>query len=178
MGSQVSYNVQTTVDTRYKLIVAHDATNAPVDRNQLFPMAGLAQHTLKQKEIQVLADRGYYKGEAIKACYGADIKVLVPKTLTSGYRAAGMFDKQDFNYDSQTDQYTCPAGETLSRRFESVENGMVLRTYYTSQLICQYCALKAQCTRGKVRRVKRWEHEYVLDAMEDELRKTPDAMSM
>ncbi len=176
MGSQVSYNVQTAVDTKHKLIVVHDVTNSPVDRNQLFPNAGLAQHRLKQKEIQVLADRGYYKGEAIKACYDADIKVLVPKSFTSGNKAAGLYDKQDFHYDIQTDQYTCPAGETLSRRFETVANGMVLHAYYASQLTCQACALKPKCTRGKVRRVKRWEHENLLDTIESELRNTPDAM--
>ena len=38
--------------------------------------------------------------------------------------------------------------------------------------------MKSKCTRGGQRRIKRWEHEGLLDAMEQELRNTPDAMSM
>jgi hypothetical protein len=120
MGSQVSYNIRTAVDTEHKLIIAHDVTNAPVDRNQLFPIAGLAQRTLQQEEIKVLADRGYYKCDAIKNCYDAGIKVLVPKTLTSGNRAVGRFDKEDFQYEVEADHYRCPAGEILQRRFSTV----------------------------------------------------------
>jgi transposase len=178
MGSQVSYNIQTAVDTEHKLIVAHDVTNAPVDRNQLFPIAALAQHTLQQEEIKVLADRGYYKGEAIKDCYDADIKVLVPKALTSGNRAAGRFDKADFHYEVEADHYRCPAGEVLPRRNSSVEHGMMIHTYYASVVVCRDCKLKSKCTRGRERRVRRWEHEGLLDVMEQELGKTPDAMPM
>ncbi|MGB5326250.1 MAG: IS1182 family transposase [Pseudomonadales bacterium] len=177
-GSQVSYNVQTAVDATHKLIVAHEVTNAPADRNQLFPMSGLAQHTLKQNEIKVLADRGYYKGEAIKACHDVSINVLVPKTFTSSNKATGLFDKQDFQYDAQHDHYICPAGEQLSRRFETIEKGMMIHAYYASQVTCRNCALKSQCTKGRERRVKRWEHENVLDAMDKALRNTPDAMPM
>jgi len=178
MGSQVSYNVQTAVDTKHKLIVAHEVTNAPVDRNQLLPMAKLAQSALQQDEITVLADRGYYKGEAIHACYRAGIKALVPKSFTSGNKAAGLFDKQDFRYDAQTDQYQCPAGEALPRRHSSVEKGMTIHTYYASVLVCRNCNLKTQCTKGQERRVRRWEHEDLLDVMAEELRNTPEAMPM
>jgi len=178
MGSQVSYNIQTAVDTEHKLIIAHDVTNAAVDRNQLFPIAGLAQYTLQHEEIKVLADRGYYKGEAIKDCYDADIKVLIPKTRTSGNRAAGRYDKEDFHYDVEADHYRCPAGEILSRRNSSVEHGMMIHTYYASVVVCRDCELKSKCTRGRERRVRRWEHEGLLDAMEQELRNTPDAMSV
>ena len=105
MGSQVSYNVQTVVDTEHKLIVAHEVTNAPSDRGQLSSMAELAQQAVQGDELTVLADRGYYNGEEIRACYLDGIKVLVPKPLTSNNKAAGLFDKQDFRYDSVADQY-------------------------------------------------------------------------
>lgn len=178
MGSQVSYNVQTAVDTKHKLIVAHDVTNAAVDRNLLFPLAGLAQHTLQQDEIKVLADRGYYKGEAIKDCYDAGIEVLVPKTLTSNSRAAGRFDKEVFHYEEETDSYRCPAGETLQRRFTTLEKGKVMQVYFSAVSVCRNCSIKSQCTTSAQRRIRRWEHEDLLDSMDQELRKTPDAMSV
>ena len=178
MGAQVSYNIQTAVDTEHKLIIAHDVTNAPVDRNQLFPIAGLAQHTLKQEEIRVLADRGYYKGEAIKNCYDADIKVLVPKTLTSGNRAAGRFDKEDFHYNVESDHYRCPADEILQRRFDTVEKGKMMHVYFAPVSTCRNCKIKSKCTMSSQRRIRRWEHEGLLDTMEQELRNTPDAMTV
>jgi transposase len=178
MGSQVSYNVQTVVDAEHKLIVAHEVTNAPIDRKLLHRMARLSREVMPGDEITVLADRGYYKGEEIRACYLDGINVLVPKTNTSGNKSAGIFEKKDFQYDSERDEYRCPAGESLPRRHSSVENGMTIHAYYASYTICQDCELKSRCTRGRERRVKRWEHEEILDAMEEALRNTPDAMPM
>jgi hypothetical protein len=51
---------------------------------------------------------------------------------------------------------------------------MTLHCYWTTK--CGRCALKAQCTTGKERRIKRWEHEAVVDAMQDRLDRRPDAM--
>ena len=178
MGSLVAYNVQTAVDAEHKLIVSHEVTNAPVDRNLLVPVAKQAQAALKQQEITALADRGYYKGEAIKESYEAGIKALVPKSYTSGSKTTGQFDKEDFRYNPQTDEYRCPAGETLTYRYSSVEKGMTMRTYYATVFACRECKLKPQCTKVEPRRVRRWEHEAVLETMEETLRNTPDAMPM
>jgi hypothetical protein len=76
------------------------------------------------------------------------------------------------------DQYTCPAGEILTQRFSSIEKGMTIHTYYASTLVCRDCQLKIKCTKGKERRVRRWEHEGLLDEMAEELRSTPDAMKV
>ena len=141
-------------------------------------MAKLSREAMPGDEITVLADRGYYKGEEIRACHLDGIEVLVPKTNTSGNKSAGIFEKKDFRYDSERDEYRCPAGESLPRRHSSVENGMTIHAYYASYTICQDCELKSRCTRGRERRVKRWEHEAILDAMEEALRNTPDAMPM
>ena len=69
VGSTVGYNVQTAVDTKYKLIVSHEVTNSPTDRGQLLPMARLVKETLETAELCVLADRGYYKGTDIKTVW-------------------------------------------------------------------------------------------------------------
>jgi transposase len=175
-GSQVGYNVQTVVDTEHKLIVAHEVTNSPIDRGQLYSMAQLAQQAIPDDELTALADRGYYKGEDIRACQLAGIKVLVPKPLTSNSKALGLFDKRDFRYDNEGDVYHCPAGEVLSRRHSSVEKGMTINVYYASVQVCRDCQLRSRCTRGKERRVRRWEHEGVLEDMAEDLRQKPDAM--
>ena len=99
---------------------------------------------------------------------------IVPKPLTSGAKADGRFGKQDFVYDSQEDAYRCPGGEKLTRRFTTIEAGLTLHAYWTTK--CAPCALKSKCTPSKERRVKRWEHEAVLDTMQERLDRAPQSM--
>lgn len=101
---------------------------------------------------------------------------IVPTTRTSLARAQGRFDKNDFVYQPDTDSYRCPAGETLTPRFTTVEAGKTLHVYWTTA--CPGCVLKARCTTAKLRRVRRWEHEAVLDAMQKRLEAMPDAMTI
>jgi hypothetical protein len=170
----VGYNVQAAVDAKHHLIVAHEVTNIGSDRAQLSTMAQQAREAGGYETLTVLADRGYFKGEEILACEQAGMTPLVPKPLTSGAKAKGRFGKQDFVYIPEDDVYRCPAGERLTWRFNRVEDGQLLRHYWTTA--CQRCAIKPQCTTGKERRVKRWEHEAVIDAMQQRLDRAPEAM--
>ena len=172
----VGYNLQTAVDAQHHLIVAHEVTNVGSDRGQLSTMAKQAQSAMGREELEVLADRGYYKGEEILACQSAGMTPLVPKPLTSGSKAEGRFGKQDFDYVADDDTYRCPAGERLTSRFTSVEDGMNLYVYWTTA--CQSCPIKARCTTSKVRRIKRWEHEAVLDTMQQRLDRAPEKMEV
>jgi len=170
----VGYNVQAAVDAKHHLIIAHEVTNVGNDRAQLSKMAGQARDAGGYKALTVLADRGYFKGEEILACDQAGMTPLVPKPLTSGAKAEGRFGKQDFIYIPEEDVYRCPVGERLTWRYDNVERGQRLRHYWTTA--CQGCAIKAQCTTGPERRVKRWEHEAVIDAMQQRLDQAPEAM--
>jgi transposase len=172
----VGYNVQTAVDTRHHLIVAHEVTNIGSDRRQLKRMSEAAREALGTNDLTALADRGYYSGEEIKACQDAGIVPLVPKVLTSNSKAAGRFDKSDFVYQPGRDAYRCPAGESAIRRFTSVEKGMAIHKYWSSA--CPRCTLRAKCTTSAYRRIGRWEHEQVLDAMQDRLNADPTAMQV
>lgn len=170
----VGYNVQTAVDTEHHLIIAHEVTNSGSDRAQLFNMGRQAKAVLGVDKLEAVADRGYYTGEEIKACYDAGIDVTLPKPMTSGAKADGRFGKQDFVYLANKDVYRCPAGEQLKYYYTSEENGQQLRSYWTNA--CRHCSLKAKCTPTTQRRIKRWEHEHVLEAAQDRLDKNPDAM--
>jgi hypothetical protein len=113
-----------------------------------------------------------YDGKEIMTCEEAGITVMLPKPMTSGAKAAGRFGKQDFVYVAADDVYRCPAGERLTYRHQSEE----IRRYSTST--CKTCALKAQCTTGPERRISRWEHEAVLEKVQDRLDHNPDAMGV
>jgi len=175
-GSEVGYNVQTAVDDKHHLIAAHEVTNAPTDRDQLSGIAGQAKAALDSENLMVVADPGYYKGEEIVDCYAAGITALVPKPETSSSKARGRFAKGDFRYDPEQDEYLCPAGKQLTYRFDSDEQGKTLRVYIARNRDCAACALRPKCTTGKARRLKRWEHEAILDAADAELKQHPDAM--
>jgi hypothetical protein len=172
----VGYNVQAAVDTKNHLIVAHEVTNIGTDRHQLSNVAEQARTEMGVGTLDVVADRGYYDGEEIKACEDADITVTLPKPMTSSAKAAGRFGKQDFVYIATDDVYRCPAGERLTYRYTNVEDGKTLRRYWTSA--CKTCALKAQCTTGPERRISRWEHEAVLETVQARLDHHPEKMTI
>jgi len=170
----VGYNVQAAVDTRHHLIVAHEVTNAGTDRAQLCHMAKRTKAALKADTLDVVADRGYFSSKEILACDEAGITVTLPKPMTSGSKAKGQFTKQDFVYVAAEDVYRCPAGERLVYHFTSEEKGLALRRYWTTA--CRECAIKDRCTTGKERRIRRWEHEEVLDAVQRRLDEHPEKM--
>jgi hypothetical protein len=172
----VAYNVQVAVDTRNHLIVAHEVTNATSDRAQLSPMAQAAREAMGKKELLAIADRGYFSGPQIKACADAGIAVVLPKPMTSNAKAEGRFDKADFIYIAADDQYQCPAGQRAIYRFSREENGLLLRRYWSSA--CPQCPLKTQCTPSSYRRISRWEHEDVLEGVQQRLDRSPKAMSI
>ena len=172
----VGYNVQTAVDTKHHLIVAHEVTNVGHDRSHLSSMARQARAATGAEQLTVLADRGYFTGEEILECEQTGISTLVPKPLTSSSEADGRFDKRDFTYLPDQDEYRCPAGERAIKRFTTVERGMTLHKYWPSA--CPRCPIKAQCTSSDYRRIARWEHEAVLEAMQDRLERQPDAMRL
>jgi len=170
----VGYNVQTAVDAKHHLIVEHEVTNNGSDRDQLSGMAKKARTAIGTASMTAIADRGYFKGEEILACHEVGIRALVPPTKTSNAKADGRFDKADFIYDPEKNEYRCPAGEALIWRFSSVEKGMTNHRYWSSN--CKGCPLKDKCTPSAQRRVTRWEHQDVLDDMQMRLEQTPDAM--
>ena len=170
----VGYNVQIAVDTDHHLIITHEVTNSGSDRAQLANVASQAKEVLGVDELNAVADRGYYNGEEILACHNAGIAVTLPKPMTSGIEARGRFGKQDFVYLSDEDVYRCPAGEKLKYHYTNEENGQRLRRYWTNA--CRHCALKQRCTSGTQRRITRWEHEHVLEAVQKRLDENPQAM--
>jgi transposase len=170
----VGYNVQLAVDTEHHLIVTHEVTNVGSDRAQLARVAQATKAALQTHTLEAVADRGYFSGEEILACDQAGITVTLPKPMTSGIEAKGRFGKQDFVYLPEEDVYRCPAGERLKYYYTNVENGLRLRRYWTNA--CRTCALKSRCTTAVQRRITRWEHEHVIEAVQKRLDENPQAM--
>jgi hypothetical protein len=171
----VGYNVQIAVDAEHHLIVTHEVTNEGHDRTQLAPMALLAQQATGCEEITALADRGYFNGEQVLTCEGTGVLPCVPKTLWPSEK--GLFTRQDFVFDAENDCYTCPAGEKLTKSAaRSDRKGDI--DHYRHLTACFTCPLRPKCTSDKLKRIKRWRHEGVLDKMQARLDRMSDAMKV
>lgn len=173
-SGMVAYNVQSAVDTKHHLIVAHEVTNVGTDKSQLASMGQAAKDALHVDNLEAIADRGYFKGEEILKCEQAGITVTLPKPQTSGAKSAGRFGKQDFVFLPEDNAYRCPAGEKLKYYYTSEEKGQKLNNYWTNA--CKACPLKSKCTPSPQRRIRRWEHEDVLERAQERLDKNPQAM--
>ena len=173
----VGYNVQIAVDAEHHLIVAHEVSNIGSDRAQLSSMGHKAREATGCEKVTVLADRGYYNGDEVLACEGTGILPVIPKTQTSGNAKRGLFTVANFIYDAENDRYTCPAGKFLTRgkvRTDRRDN----IDHYRNLTACATCVLKSRCTPDKVKRLKRWEHEGILDKMQARLDRMPEAMTI
>lgn len=170
----VGYNVQTAVDVDTHLIVTHEVTNIGSDRSQLAPIAKAAKEVLLADKLDAIADRGYFNGAELLSCHEAGITATVPRPEAYNNRKKGMFVKADFIYDVSADTYTCPAGKPLTYRYTTEEKGLMLRRYWRND--CLSCPLSAQCTTGKERRITRWEHEHLIEAMYSRMEENPNLM--
>lgn len=172
----VGYNVQSAVDTKSHIIVTHEVTNIGVDRNALANIAKKAKQTIKCPALSVVADRGYYTGTELLACSIDKIDTYVPKPMTSNNRSKGLFDKADFTWIPETQEYQCPAGERFGRRTTMKDRGKVYHRYWSKN--CQQCAMKSMCTTGKERRISRWEHEEIYEQTDERLFENPEMMAI
>jgi hypothetical protein len=130
---------------------------------------------LEVEPLTVVADMGYYDGKEIKACEEAGIEPYVSQPLTSANRKLGLFGKEQFTYDPAQDCYRGPAGQALTFRFATVEQGRPIRYYATTA--CRACAIKARCTRNKEgRRITRGVHEHILERMQKRVEANPAMM--
>lgn len=159
-GHAVSYNVQTAVDAKHKLIVTHAVTNDGNDRCALYPVAQAAQAALEAQTVTVVADVGYCNGEHGAKCEAAGLTAVVPSPKMVNPKGA-FFDKSQFVYEPAQNQYRCPAGEALT--VYKTDHRTRVRHYSTAA--CERCALKPQCTRSRRRTINRHMYAGQVEAM-------------
>jgi len=178
IGRQLTpgYNVQTAVDAKHSLIVAHKVTTDANDQRMLLPMAEMAKQAVgSPASLNVIADGGYSNGEQSEACEAQGIFPHVPPKRTVNNHGEGkLFDRTEFVYDEKSDTFRCPAGQTLWRKQFSKKDRAV--TYTPRKKVCGACALKARCTLGPRRYVSRNLYENALQRMQQ--RTTAEVMRL
>ncbi|MGK0411703.1 MAG: hypothetical protein ACJASB_003915 [Shewanella psychromarinicola] len=174
MERRVCYNVQSAVDTKHHLIVEHDVSMT-VDRGQLTSVAAQVQNPLGKKNITIIADKGYVSRIDIKATQDLGMAANVPQTDTSATAKKGIFNKSLFKYDKNKDTYTCPAGEELPHRSKETRDGLEQKVY-VNHIACRDCTMRIKYTKSLKgpRKMRRWVHEEVIDAMQQRLDENPE----
>ena len=157
------------------LIVEQHVTNACNDMGLLAPTASAAMEVLGVERIDAVADMGYHKGEDIEACEAAGITPYIPRPHRGVNVSNGLFPKERFRYDPAEDAYHCPGGQVLDTRYSSVTRGHVT-VQYSNPAACAGCQMKALCTKGRWRRVNRWEKEEIIERMAERLAKRPNLL--
>jgi IS5 family transposase len=160
----VGYNAQIAVDTKHKLIVEQQVTNQVLDMGLLTETAEPAKEILGVETIDVVADKGYFKIEDIEACEKAGMEPYVPRPQRGPSVRKGLFRKDEFKYDPETDSFTCPAGQRLTP-YSSSALRQLKKINYANRKACRDCPLRARCTDNQFRTVSRLENEAVLDRM-------------
>jgi transposase len=171
----VGYNAQVAVDAKHKLIVEQRVTNQVVDMGLLTQTAEPAKEVLGVETIDVVADKGYFKIEDIEACEKAGMVPYVPRPQRGPSVKAGLFRKDEFQYDAATDSYVCPAGQHLHPYSSSLLRGLK-KINYVNTLACDDCSIRSRCTAGAFRTVSRLENQAVLDRMAARLAKRPGVL--
>lgn len=145
----ISYNVQSTVDSKNKMILDFKVTQNPNDLGELDNMALRARKLFNEKEFEILADKGYYKIQDIKKCIEKGITPYVAKQSHSNGTGDKEFYSDKFKYDKDKKAYICPAGNELYYYRDRKEKGKIMGFEYKNNDACKNCEFKERCTTNK-----------------------------
>lgn len=175
-GHAPAYNVQTAVDAEHALVIAQQVTTEATDNRSLLSMAEAAQRVVGDPPtLKVVADAGYSNGAQAEACEAKGILPHVPANRAINNQGDGtLFDRTAFQYDSASDSFLCPAGQTLNRKQLQRQKHRV--AYTAPAQTCSACALKSRCTPSPRRFVYLHLHEAALQRMH--ARATPPVMRL
>jgi len=171
----VGYNIQIAVDTKHKLIAEQQVHNKVSDLGLLTETANAARENLGVDQIDVVADRGYYKIEDIEDCEASGVTPYIPKLLRGSAVKNGFFTKDQFHYDADADVLICPGGQKLEPKYKSKirDNDAI---GFVNTKACRACDLRARCTNAAFRKVTRYAKEAILDRMAARLAANPEVM--
>lgn len=174
--TDVSYNVQTVVDSKHKLIVDCEVTNDCNDLHQLFNMANKVKETHELDHLEVTADTGYYYGRDLEKCFANNIQTYVPSPK-SPIKNKGQFSSNHFQYDPDKDEYLCPSGRKLPRyRRVSVQN----HTSYGKKSVCKGCQFANECITSSLgfRIVYKSDYEYIYSYQDRMNKENPEKIKL
>jgi transposase len=167
---EISFNVQAAVDAKHNLVVATHTINKN-DRSALSAIAIEAKENLGIETYTALVDKGYHNGKQIEICKQANITTIVAQPEQGKSNENGTtkdYLVTQFQYNQDTDTYTCPQGETLKttgswHKKTTDRDSYNFKKYRTPK--CKECPVKHLCTsRAGGREIDRSQYA---DAVEE-----------
>ena len=166
----VGYNVQTVVDSKYHMIVDFEVTNNSCDAGNLYTMSEKAKEVLEVATLTNLADKGYYSSEDMAACEENGVTCIVAKKNVGGTIKTKEFSHESFNYNADTDTYTCPCGNQLEfKRITKKNRGKEYRVYGNYKA-CVRCSRRSECTTYSNRVIWRLPHQDIAEIIDERTR--------
>jgi transposase len=162
--TEVSYNVQTTVDSKNNLPIDYKVTNEN-DSKAMGNMVQRAKSILRTTDFTVLYDKGFHTGSELKTAQdlGIETIVAVPSTPSTSQAPNHDYNYEHFIYNKEADTYTCPQGQILHtngswyKQLSSSGSISWFKQYKTKA--CRKCPARSQCTKSqKERLIQRSEY--------------------
>jgi transposase len=167
-GPKARYKTHRVVDDQCGIITATETTSGDVEENsKLMSLVDQHERNTHSKVDTVVADNQYGTADNFRRCHERGIRshmgdLLAPQ-LNKGAREA-IYGYDDFVYHPETDTYTCPAGQTLTRRKHKKTRQAY--EYACRGSICRDCSLRSECTKaqgGVARTIKRHYNQEAID---------------
>lgn len=154
-GIHSCHNLQVSTDEKYGLIVSADAVSQNNDFGQLSEQIKQATENLGKKPENVCADAGYFDSDDL-AKIDKDIIVVVPSVKQTKEERSNepknLFDKDNFKYDKEQNEYICPEGKRLKYKGRDNKEGTKF-AYQAKAEDCHQCKHYKECTRSKKGRI-------------------------
>ena len=165
--TEVSYNVQTTVDAKHCLCIDYKVTNQN-DAHAMSNMLRRAKTILNHNRFTGLYDKGYHTGSQLAYADSLAIETIVSIPSTASHAPDWNYDIEHFIYNQQEDCYICPEGQALytngkwyakDRKASSVK----VKHYKTGK--CLSCSVFVKCTKNKAGRlIERSQYQSNIDS--------------
>ncbi len=166
--SKLRYKTHRSTDAKHEVITATKVTAGSVDDGKPLPEM-IEQHEKNtQKEIDtVVADTKYGTVNNFLHCHDLGINTHIPSIEESHRgtgRRKGIFSKEAFTYNPDTDTFNCPAGKVLKK--QKFNKKRKYYEYIASSKDCAQCRIREKCTRSKTARtLKRHARQDELDVI-------------
>jgi transposase len=165
--ARLRYKNHRAVDNAHRVITGTSTTPGDVaDNVELANLLDQHQAHTGSKAETAVGDSRYGTVDNFRECKRRGMRTHMAdlaSTQRGTGRRKGIYSDSAFQYDPETDTYTCPAGQTLRHR--SHKRKRRVHEYTAGKKTCAACPLRQECTRSKSGRiVTRYEDHDLIEA--------------
>ena len=128
-------------------MTAVEVVTETTDTRQLLPMLEQAQENTGKQAEKSLADAGFHSGANLASCQRREQVIVMPESQEQALKQP--YHKDRFIYDTDSDSYLCPLGQTLRFVGQKYNRQIKVYIYRGSARICRQCSAFGSCTRNK-----------------------------